>query len=190
MIDFTCNQCGRKHQVKDEMQGKKGKCPCGNSIVVPAAAAAPVSPHGFSQPSPSEPLEIEPPPIEGTGKRPICGILAAIFGAGALLFGVLGCLVYLIIWVSLPDYDKIGIIAGVDTPGSGKVLLPTILNYFSLLAALGAIVLGIVSICLDKPRKPGMAAIVLASAALVMLFAFWIWTVSRRWESYAPDVFR
>jgi hypothetical protein len=136
--------------------------------------------------------------------------LAAIFGAGALLFGILGCLLYLIVWLSLPIHEKMGIIAGVDTPGSEKVLLPKILNYFSLLAGLAAIVLGVVSICLEQPsklgisgpvlawlqrlpgiqtwldRRPGMTGVVLASAALVILLVFWIWTVSRQLESYIP----
>jgi hypothetical protein len=37
MIKFQCN-CGRKIQVKDELAGKRGKCPkCGNRIQVPKA---------------------------------------------------------------------------------------------------------------------------------------------------------
>jgi hypothetical protein len=188
MIHFACGQCGRKYQVKDEIMGKKRKCPCGNSIVVPAATLDPVPPLGLSDPSTSEPLEIEAHANEGNGKHPICGILAAIFGGAALLLAVLGCLMYLIIWVSLPNHEKIGIVAGVNSPSSGKVLLPIILNYFSLLAALAAIVLGIFSICIEKPTMPGIAGIVNASTALVILFAFWIWSVSRRWESYAPDM--
>jgi len=187
MIDFSCNQCGRKFRVKDEMQGKKAKCPCGKSIVVPALAAPPTSPFVFSEPSEPEPLELEPAPIEGNGKRPICGILAAIFGGGALLFAVLGCVVYLIVWLSLEDYEKMGVV-GDSAHSAEKVLLPKILNYFSLLAGLGAIVLGIVSICIEKARKPAIAGTIIASAALVMLFAFWIWTVSRRWEDYARDL--
>ena len=36
-IDFNCDSCGRAMRVKDEMSGKKGKCPdCGSEIVVPA----------------------------------------------------------------------------------------------------------------------------------------------------------
>lgn len=36
MIEFSCNNCGRKLGVKDELAGKRGKCPgCKNAIVVP-----------------------------------------------------------------------------------------------------------------------------------------------------------
>ena len=36
MIKFSCNNCGHKLGVKDEMAGKRGKCPeCGGIIVVP-----------------------------------------------------------------------------------------------------------------------------------------------------------
>ena len=36
MIKFSCNNCGRKIGVKDELAGKRGKCPgCKNAIVVP-----------------------------------------------------------------------------------------------------------------------------------------------------------
>ncbi|UCE49516.1 MAG: hypothetical protein JSW47_05105 [Phycisphaerales bacterium] len=36
MIKFSCNKCGHKLGVKDELAGKRGKCPgCGGIIVVP-----------------------------------------------------------------------------------------------------------------------------------------------------------
>jgi hypothetical protein len=35
MIEFNCEKCGRKHSVKDDSAGKRGKCACGNVIVVP-----------------------------------------------------------------------------------------------------------------------------------------------------------
>jgi DNA-directed RNA polymerase subunit RPC12/RpoP len=36
MIKFSCNKCGHKLGVEDEMAGKRGKCPgCGRVIVVP-----------------------------------------------------------------------------------------------------------------------------------------------------------
>ena len=36
MIKFTCNNCGRKLGVKDELAGKRGKCPeCHSLVAVP-----------------------------------------------------------------------------------------------------------------------------------------------------------
>jgi hypothetical protein len=43
MIEFHCNKCGRRHSVKEEFGGKRGKCPCGNLLVIPTPAAQPVS---------------------------------------------------------------------------------------------------------------------------------------------------
>src|SRR4051812_16654510 len=44
MISFSCISCQKKLAVKDELAGKKVKCPgCGNAVVVPQAAAAPLS---------------------------------------------------------------------------------------------------------------------------------------------------
>ena len=43
MISFECPSCHKKLSVKEELAGKKGKCPqCRNTIRVPGAAA-PVS---------------------------------------------------------------------------------------------------------------------------------------------------
>jgi serine/threonine protein kinase len=39
MIAFRCNHCGKDIKVKDELAGRKGKCPgCGTVISIPAAA--------------------------------------------------------------------------------------------------------------------------------------------------------
>src|SRR5262245_66564646 len=41
MITFTCDSCRKKFTVKDELAGKKAKCPgCGNPLIVPRAAAS------------------------------------------------------------------------------------------------------------------------------------------------------
>lgn len=37
-IRFVCSQCGQEHIVSSKQAGKKGKCPCGVVIVVPAPA--------------------------------------------------------------------------------------------------------------------------------------------------------
>jgi len=42
MISFPCVSCQKKLTVKDELAGKKGKCPgCGQALTVPAAAPCP-----------------------------------------------------------------------------------------------------------------------------------------------------
>ncbi len=42
MITFACPACQKKLSVKDELAGKKGKCPgCGQGVAVPALVAAP-----------------------------------------------------------------------------------------------------------------------------------------------------
>jgi serine/threonine protein kinase len=57
MISFSCPQCAKGLKVKDELAGKKAKCPsCGQSVPVPATA--PVVP-GQSRPQP-----------EGAGNEP------------------------------------------------------------------------------------------------------------------------
>jgi ribosomal protein S27E len=41
VIDFICNKCNKKLQIKDEWAGKKAKCPiCGNIIAVPTLPRA------------------------------------------------------------------------------------------------------------------------------------------------------
>lgn len=41
MIDFRCTSCGKSHSVKDDFAGKRGKCVCGNIMVVPELIANP-----------------------------------------------------------------------------------------------------------------------------------------------------
>lgn len=38
MIEFQCDECGKKYSVKDEMAGKSAKCPCGRSLKIPGIA--------------------------------------------------------------------------------------------------------------------------------------------------------
>jgi phage FluMu protein Com len=52
MIDFECNQCGKRLKVKDEAAGKKGKCPqCGVLLEVPQTAAEPVAATSAAKPT-------------------------------------------------------------------------------------------------------------------------------------------
>ena len=39
MITFTC-ECGKRHQVKDELAGKRGKCSCGTTLLIPQSGTA------------------------------------------------------------------------------------------------------------------------------------------------------
>ena len=38
MITFSC-ECGKRFQVKDELAGKRAKCSCGKTLVIPKLAA-------------------------------------------------------------------------------------------------------------------------------------------------------
>jgi hypothetical protein len=111
MITFRCDKCGRELRVKDELRGKRGKCPCGNALTVPVGVAESLS---------SLPLLEEAP-----AKRPVCGTLALIFGSAALGLGLLGSLLYIAFWLSLDDLEKFSVIIGTTSnhPGTGKLLL-------------------------------------------------------------------
>jgi hypothetical protein len=53
-ISLTCPQCSKRHQVSDSLAGRKARCGCGASLVVPALAPAPaVAVSGGLAPAPS-----------------------------------------------------------------------------------------------------------------------------------------
>jgi len=59
-IPVQCPACGKTLNVKDEMAGKRGKCPqCGNIIEVPRPGAIPQAP---APPAPEAPQPSPPPP--------------------------------------------------------------------------------------------------------------------------------
>ena len=63
MIAFSCSSCGQSLKIKDEMAGRKGKCPqCGKPIQVPV----PVRTTGSVWPPPPNELKIPPPAIPVT----------------------------------------------------------------------------------------------------------------------------
>lgn len=63
MIEFECNQCGKRLKVKDEAAGKKGKCPqCGVLLAVPQAVAEPVAVASAEMPPA---VATEPPVVSG-----------------------------------------------------------------------------------------------------------------------------
>src|SRR5277367_1465168 len=56
MISFNCSQCGEKLKVKDELAGKKGKCPrCQHSVTVPAPPRVAVSAGNANEDAPTVP---------------------------------------------------------------------------------------------------------------------------------------
>ena len=74
MISFSCSQCGKSLRVKDELAGKKGKCPqCDQALQVPLAtvsAAGPVATHALpvraSRTTAPADVQVLPPPREPT----------------------------------------------------------------------------------------------------------------------------
>ena len=57
MITFPC-ECGKRYQVKDELAGKRAKCSCGKTLVIPSATAGTKK----SQPATAAQLNSSPPP--------------------------------------------------------------------------------------------------------------------------------
>jgi hypothetical protein len=173
MIEVHCEKCGKRFLVKDDMQGKRGKCPCGNAINIPVALG------GAVELTFAEPLQ---------PKRPVLAFLSLILGGAGLAAAFLGCLIYLILWGTLEDFEKIGVIGGLESPGGGKLVLPVVLNYLGLLLAIAAIVLGIISVAQDRRWRGPIKGFALASIGLVLLLGFWIWTVSRDYRNYGGDI--
>src|SRR5262245_4875116 len=72
MIGFPCPGCGAQLKVKDELAGKRGKCPsCGKRMTVPAdpsATAVPARRKG-GRPGDSSP-QLSPDPQETTPSVP------------------------------------------------------------------------------------------------------------------------
>jgi hypothetical protein len=189
MIEFRCEKCGNKFQVKDEMQGKRGKCPCGNAIVIPMATVTlePVD-LSFAPTQPSHVLGTLSRIFGFSGQpsqRSVLGTLSRIFGCASLGIGFLGCLLYFVLWVTSPDVAKLSWLIGHDYPGNVKFILPIVLNYLGLFGALAGIVLGIISIYLDKQWRGVVPGIRASALTVVLLLVFWIWAISRNYNNYA-----
>ncbi len=68
-IAVNCSQCGRSYQLRDELAGKKAKCKCGGTILIPAAPAAPLAP--MADPDPlSSLLDESLPPLDAAAPLP------------------------------------------------------------------------------------------------------------------------
>ncbi len=65
-IQFQCHECGKTISVKDELAGKRVKCPCG--AVVTATAAAPTATAGAARPA--RPAPARPVPARPVAARP------------------------------------------------------------------------------------------------------------------------
>jgi len=68
MISVACSQCGKVHNVRDELAGKKGRCRCGATIVIPAAP--PPEPE-FEAPEPT-------PRVQEPGREKLSVITPAV----------------------------------------------------------------------------------------------------------------
>ena len=71
-ISIHCDECGKTYQVRDEMAGRRGKCPRGHAIVVPAGGAAPaeVNEFAFTSNPFSAAQEEEAPAPKSARRRP------------------------------------------------------------------------------------------------------------------------
>jgi len=71
-ISVHCDECGKAYQVRDEMAGRRGKCPRGHSITVPATHDAAAEENAFaftSNPMAAE-REDDPPAPKSARRRP------------------------------------------------------------------------------------------------------------------------
>lgn len=180
MIEIRCGNCGKRFQVRDELQGKRGRCSCGNAIAVPISTAPSINSAQATKPVTSANLQGTP----ALDPRMVLERLCILLGAAGLSAAVFGCILYLIIWRMMPVHEQLAVLAAVDSPGSGKVLLPRLVNYLGLILALSAIILGAVSYCRTRrvrPLVPGMGASFLV---IVCLLGFWFWSVSRDYRDY------
>jgi len=81
MITFTC-ECGKRHQVKDELAGKRGKCSCGKTLIIPqpAVAAQTTTQPATAKPNPAPPsLEEQSRPRPRSTRWPLPAGIAAAF---------------------------------------------------------------------------------------------------------------
>jgi hypothetical protein len=121
--------------------------------------------------------------IEPTRKRPVLGILALILGGVGLLFALIGCVTYLLMWGSMDQLMKMVVVAGHEGPGTGKLIIPKVFNWLGLLLVIAGIVLAILSFCLGRERY-GVLGLSCAATGLLGLFIFWIWSASRNPDDY------
>lgn len=84
MIRFHCPHCGKAMTDKDEIAGKRGKCPrCGRVVAVPLASELPVSPPG-TEPDPQLASSARHPHLMAVGGGLIAGLLLISIAAGVI----------------------------------------------------------------------------------------------------------
>jgi hypothetical protein len=67
MSSFPCSACGKKLQVKDELAGRKGRCPhCRQAITVPQTASCPATPGRGDIDADARTLPPSPRPFEAS----------------------------------------------------------------------------------------------------------------------------
>ena len=86
MITFSC-ECGKRYQVKDELAGKRAKCSCGKSLVIPQPAATGQTSAQTAAHSPPAP----PPVDEQSRTRPHYTRLPLLAGLVAALLIIANC---------------------------------------------------------------------------------------------------
>jgi hypothetical protein len=59
MIGVTCSQCGRTFSLADDKAGKRGRCPCGSLVVVPAAVPVAATPPPLPRPEALPPVRAD-----------------------------------------------------------------------------------------------------------------------------------
>ena len=72
-ISVHCDECDKTYQLRDEMAGRKGKCPQGHTLYVPApvASPAPAEENEFAFDTPSRvSTRKDPPSSKPAKKRP------------------------------------------------------------------------------------------------------------------------
>lgn len=76
-IKFKCPHCGKPLSVKEQLAGKKAKCPnasCGQAIVIPAAVPAmstvPAPTQPVAPPNPGVVAAVPPPAVDGVAAKP------------------------------------------------------------------------------------------------------------------------
>jgi hypothetical protein len=175
MLRFQCSGCGKILFVPEENAGTAGVCACGQRIVVPDA-----------------PVSRLPEIVAAPRKRSPLAVMALIFGGVGAAFCLAGCILYLAMWFSLAPAEKEIVNGGFEAPagpksGEARLILPRVLNYISLPVALAGLVLGIISLAVERRAAFAACGISFGGVALIGLLSLWIGTTSRNWQSDVSD---
>jgi hypothetical protein len=122
-ISVTCPKCSHSLKVKDELAGKRGKCPkCDATMPIPAAPAAAATPtsQAASQPaaasSSTEPGEqilgafqgtFHPPAVSLVRKLATWLVLAVLLGLVLVYVAILAGLAWVAFWLATSDIPQI-----------------------------------------------------------------------------------